>query len=235
MRIFLVLILLISINVNSQSKGTDKIDVSNLSPWVSENIDDYIGAYYFGISESESELRIYISDNLICAQLMTYHWNEKLNGFIEKYENLKNVRIIENKFYSDKSNGEFVECRTENGFSVGLLVDNPWSYENQIEKELGSRLPDKDVYLVGDFANASKKLIKEKDLQDLNLSELKIMRNEIFARYNYKFKSGGKMDKYFSKKDWYNGVNENVDNCLTDIEKQNIRLTQKIENKKNSL
>jgi hypothetical protein len=56
------------------------------------------------------------------------------------------------------------------------------------------------------------------------------MRNEIFARYGYKFKSGGEMDKYFKSQDWYSGQHDNVNDFLTELEKENIKLIRQIEN-----
>lgn len=233
MKKILFLILLFSINANSQTQGMDKIDSNKLNSWKPKNIVDYSGVYYFGISESESELRIFITDNIICAQLMTYHWSNEFMGFITDYENLKNVKIIGGKFISNKSNGEFMEYRGENGYSIGILIDTPWSFEGQNEKEFGSRLPDKDVYLTGDFPQASQKILKYDSINQLKLDHLKIMRNEIFARYDYKFIVGGEMDKYFSNKKWYHRINENVDKWLTEIEKKNISLIKEIEKEKN--
>ncbi len=63
----------------------------------------------------------------------------------------------------------------------------------------------------------------------MNLEDLQIMRNEIFARYNYIFKSGGEMDTYFKKQSWYIRINKNVDQLLTDIEKVNIKSIRKVE------
>ena len=73
--------------------------------------------------------------------------------------------------------------------------------------------------------------LTEKELCKMSKYELKIMRNEIFARYGYKFIEGGTMDKYFSHKDWYRGDYDNVDDFLTPIEKHNINLIQKCEKK----
>lgn len=58
------------------------------------------------------------------------------------------------------------------------------------------------------------------------------MRNEIFARYGYKFKTGGKMDSYFQQQDWYKKQHDNVNDFLTGIEQQNIKLIQQIEQTK---
>ncbi len=73
-------------------------------------------------------------------------------------------------------------------------------------------------------------------LNDLELSikskqELKIMRNEIYARYGYAFIDGGEMDKYFRHQDWYKPYYTNVDSFLTQIEIYNIVKIKEFENK----
>jgi len=213
----------------------DEINSSDLHSWNTDNIKEYSGAYSFGYSESESELRIFISDGIICAQIMDYKWSEKFGGFIANYENLENVKIEGNHFYSNKSNGEFMEYKTDKSFSVGLLIENPWSYGGQKESEFGQRYPDEEIYLPGIFSQASTELLKYDSLKLLSSKELKIMRNEIFARYDYKFKLDGEMDKYFSKEKSYHRIYDNVDKWLTEIEKKNIILIQKIELEKNGL
>jgi len=60
-------------------------------------------------------------------------------------------------------------------------------------------------------------------------SELRIIRNEIFARHGYIFKSQDLKD-YFSSKDWYKPKFENVDSYLTDDEKQYIQVIRNAEN-----
>jgi len=56
--------------------------------------------------------------------------------------------------------------------------------------------------------------------------EYDYMRNEIFASYGYKFKSK-KWQKIFSEFDWYKPLFDNVDDSLTDIERENIQYLQK--------
>jgi len=88
----------------------------------------------------------------------------------------------------------------------------------------------KKYHLNGDYKVASCRLVKNIDLEDLSKTELRLMRNEIFARYGYKFKSID-LQKHFLSKDWYNGFASNVDEYLTDIEKKNIKLIREFEQK----
>ena len=54
------------------------------------------------------------------------------------------------------------------------------------------------------------------------------MRNEIFARYGYRF-SSPRLKEYFGAKEWYSPREDNVDNYLTEIEKYNIALIREAE------
>ena len=86
--------------------------------------------------------------------------------------------------------------------------------------------------IYGDYPEASMKLLDSLELNNLSKKELRLMKNEIFARYNYIFKSED-LRFHFGPKDWYMPENNNVDNCLTDIEKKNIELISKLEKSKN--
>ena len=54
------------------------------------------------------------------------------------------------------------------------------------------------------------------------------MRNWIFARHGYKFKTAN-MQEYFNAQDWYVGVNDDVSSMLSSIEKKNIELIKRYE------
>ena len=57
----------------------------------------------------------------------------------------------------------------------------------------------------------------------LTLEDLDLMRNEIYAEYGLKFKTE-KWQQYFSQKPWYKPTYDNVDQFLSHIDKQNIKL-----------
>ena len=60
------------------------------------------------------------------------------------------------------------------------------------------------------------------------LQNLKIMRNEIFARYGYRFKTKDMAD-YFGIKAWYVPQYDDVTSMLTEIENINVALIQELE------
>lgn len=83
----------------------------------------------------------------------------------------------------------------------------------------------------GVFGVASFRLLKSNDLDNYSKSDLRLMRNEIFARYGYVFKNKELRD-YFLEQDWYVAKNCNVDKYFSKIERENIILIIDYENKK---
>ena len=82
--------------------------------------------------------------------------------------------------------------------------------------------------LPGKFPQASLQILNHNDVNYLSARELKIMRNEIFARHGYIFKTDD-MSTYFREQSWYVPRYNNVNNMLTSIEKENIKLIQNYE------
>lgn len=85
----------------------------------------------------------------------------------------------------------------------------------------------------GKYPMASEKILNKSDIENFTFWELKIMRNEIFARYGYVFKTES-MKEYFNDQTWYREMIKKSpsDNCaeyLTDIEKINIKLIKSVE------
>ncbi|MGC4100992.1 YARHG domain-containing protein [Ferruginibacter sp.] len=81
---------------------------------------------------------------------------------------------------------------------------------------------------VGMYPDASKRLLKEADVENLMKPELQQMRNEIFARHGYCFKKKDLREE-FENKDWYIPNTVDVKKDLTEIEKKNIALIKKYE------
>lgn len=80
----------------------------------------------------------------------------------------------------------------------------------------------------GDYPDASIRVLTASELSGYSKRELKLMRNEIFARHGYIFKTED-MKKYFSSKQWYEPKYNDVNSMLTDIEQQNIGTIKQLE------
>jgi hypothetical protein len=74
----------------------------------------------------------------------------------------------------------------------------------------------------GEFPETYQRLLRQWDLSERSVEVLRLMRNEIFARYGYRFKEP-ELLAYFKKHRNYEPRLSNVDAFLSEIEKENIK------------
>ena len=67
---------------------------------------------------------------------------------------------------------------------------------------------------------SDKRVMSEEDIANLTKSQLRLARNEIYARHGYIFKSQD-LQKYFSSKSWYH-PDHSFDGSLNEVEKENV-------------
>lgn len=78
---------------------------------------------------------------------------------------------------------------------------------------------------IKDCATCLSKNIKEEQIADLSIDELRFLSNDLYARKGYKFKSND-IDSYYSNKTWYKALDNNNKIVYSAIEKQNIEMFQ---------
>ena len=108
------------------------------------------------------------------------------------------------------------------------LMNKNWFRIDSTKFASDYKIDTNDFKLDGDYVEASTRILDTNDLAKYSSEELRLMRNEIFARYDYIFKSQD-LREYFGPKDWYMPNNKNIDSYLTEIEKKNIELILKLE------
>jgi hypothetical protein len=74
------------------------------------------------------------------------------------------------------------------------------------------------------------RIVTETDLQGRSKAELRVMRNEVYARHGRVFQSP-ELHDYFSKKPWYSQNPSYTDSLLSSVDKENVRVIQESENK----
>lgn len=206
----------------------------NFYPWDYYSIQEYAGSYHFGFSEDESTLNIIIAHEKVYAQVKSGTFNSTGTAWVWEYRNLTDVRINGNRFYSKETNGTFF-IGERNGEKVkGLKLEKSWSatYNDGEVWEFGKKTHNLNDEYSGKFTQASVRVLSTYELNKMTSQELKVMRNEIFARYGYIFKTGGQMESYFRKQDWYKPLQKDVNKYLTELEKENIILIRAAEQKK---
>jgi len=231
MRHATIIVYFFSTQVFGQYIASERIDETHLLPWNPKTTLEFQGVYHFGDSERESDLVLFFAGDKFYGQLRSGSFSEDGKTWIWKYENINDIKVNGNAFVSDKIQGEFV-LYVNASKSKGLKVINPWSAGLEPGAyEVGLRHNSPEAYFSGKFAKASMWLLSEDEMRALNIKDLRIMRNEIYARYGLIFKRGGEMDKYFRTQKWYRGVHQNVDTFLTELERTNIKLILEVEGK----
>jgi len=127
-----------------------------------------------------------------------------------------------------KNDGEFnfrIDEKDPN-LVLGSWKPNDKSKEEkayQLQRKVFEYKPD-----AGDYPEASQRLLKPKDVENLMKEDLEFMRNEIFARHGYCFNKKN-LRQQFEMQDWYVPNTVNIKGYLTDIEKKNIELIKRYE------
>lgn len=81
---------------------------------------------------------------------------------------------------------------------------------------------------VGSYPETSTQVLKVSDVNNMLKQELRIMRNEIYARHGYSFKKKD-MREYFDGQDWYMPMHTDIRTNLTEVEKKNVDLIRRYE------
>ena len=105
--------------------------------------------------------------------------------------------------------------------SWGLFLFIILSCTNSTKGELNTQVSTTSI-------SPPQQLITEVELRNKTSKELRLMRNEIFARYGYIFSSHDLIN-YFSKRSWYKPDSRDVTEKLTEIDRINIQKLKSIE------
>jgi hypothetical protein len=74
------------------------------------------------------------------------------------------------------------------------------------------------------------RIVTETDLQGRSKAELRVMRNEVYARHGRVFQSP-ELHDYFTRKPWYSQNPSYADSLLSSVDKENVRVIQESENR----
>jgi hypothetical protein len=89
--------------------------------------------------------------------------------------------------------------------------------KNSTNNNSGNSELSSSTYILPD---SDKKVLSEEDIATLSKQQLRLARNEIYARHGYVFKSAD-LQQYFSSKSWYT-PDPSYNGSLNDIETKNV-------------
>ncbi|MGG9970786.1 YARHG domain-containing protein [Ferruginibacter sp. SUN002] len=149
-------------------------------------------------------------------------------GLVTKKDSVYNIDAREPG--DDKNDGAFKILYKESNKDVVVGNWVPYKETPQLKAKQFSLSRKSFVYSkdVGIYPQASQRLLKDDDVNNLTKWELEVMRNEIFARHGYCFKKKN-LRETFEDRDWYVPHTTDVKNLLSDTEIKNVTLIKKYE------
>lgn len=124
------------------------------------------------------------------------------------------------------------------GFALNRTPQSVFDSSNSTsiqEPEIQSQTSEISKSSLDDYSWLSQRLVKNPDLDNKNGFELDIMRNSIFARHGYRFRTLG-LQKYFDDQPWYTPKylpQDFPENLLSHIEVQNVEFIARYQDRYN--
>jgi hypothetical protein len=163
--------------------------------------DKFDGKFEFTINENDSE--------------MVGTW--KAFGKVKMFSRVYTLRKILFQYDASKE----LESRYIDG---NKMKENKLMYEDEEYIEESYFSTSASVF---DF-NSSLEELNSKDVENLSKADIYILRNSIYARHGYSFKST-QLSSYFQEQSWYYPVKADIKKELSKIERKNISLLMRYE------
>jgi len=174
---------------------------------------------------------IYILLVVVLLLSSTFIWyfvtQQKANEEKLKAEiNIKNKELILKQEEIQNQKDFALEEKTKELELKEKEIENHKEFINYLKKV--PEYKSKNISYPGIFPQTSMKYLNYDDIKGLSSNQLRLMRNEIFARHGYIFKSDD-LKNYFSKQGWYSPRFSDVTGKLSNIEKSNIEFIKSYE------
>ena len=193
--------------------------------------ESFQGEYGFGSSESEYEIVILYTKGTFYAKETRHPITE--NGFGLVTERIPIIFADGSITIHEKMTYDLYICirnsinNKQGDFGIGYFSINRQENGNEIHSI--SYHDKTEINIPGEYPEASFVKLEKEELQMHSTRDLRLIRNEIFARNGHIFIENGHMDTYFSKQSWYKKIKKITLNDLNDIEKHNIKLIRSLE------
>lgn len=86
------------------------------------------------------------------------------------------------------------------------------------------------AFATATYSDASRRVLKNIDINGMTARQLRLLRNEIYARHGYTFRSTD-LTEYFSQFDWYTPTSSDVSGSLNIFEQKNTIFLRNAEQK----
>jgi hypothetical protein len=222
--------------VNNGSPNTTIYKYDEKDNLIEQKSNGYTENYEYN-SKGDVSLKKLTMDGEKYSTIRIYKYNDKGDKINETYKDRGNSQEINYKY--DTKNNLIEIDDDENRYIINYEYDDFGNWIKEIKKVNDDTYvterkidyySDEDAVsinqqnsLPGKYQIASERILSENDIANIDKYELKLMKNEIFARYGYIFKTP-EMKAYFESQNWYKPKYDDVTSYLTEIEKNNIAL-----------
>jgi hypothetical protein len=134
----------------------------------------------------------------------------------------KQIKDMENDVTSEESSEDL------DYYDDSDLSEDDYDSDLDEDSDNYSDSSEENEYVLPDSA---KRKLKKSDLKGLSIEELRIARNEIYARHGRMF-DDKKLQKYFDSQSWYEGTvpaSEFSEDVLSSVEKKNVAFIRQFE------
>ncbi|MEP6676621.1 MAG: YARHG domain-containing protein [Ferruginibacter sp.] len=211
---------------NNTAKDTAKDKTVAVTTPVIETTNPLLGYWVGFLGDNKLNLSLQqVNGKEISGKSIAAGNYRDIKGSIEENSDAYVIHMTEPG--DDKYDGRFDFTIKKSGMVCsGSWVPNDKTMKEKIftcSKKEFTYKPDAGLY-----PEASQKLLAEDDVANLIKSDLRLMRNSIYARHGYSFKMKDMRDEY-DHEEWYIPVTTDVRNELTAIEKKNEVLLKRYE------
>lgn len=216
------------------SQSGMRVDPSLVDEKVGDSVTKINTVFHFKNDTKNYFIKILNLDGKTYAQgiseFIKLDFNSRKGGDLHrKVQKLTNIKIEDGNFISDQVKASFIflkekdKSHNESNSKIKLMVCTKDKIGNR-----NCRINDDEVILTpqefpGKYPQTAFTRLGIEDLKDKKPKELELMKNEIFARYGYRFSNPDDV-KYFYKQDWYEPIVDNKNIELNDLESDNVAM-----------
>ncbi|MEO1448696.1 MAG: YARHG domain-containing protein [Bacteroidota bacterium] len=193
---------------------------------------------------SPCEVRI-MKNELYARHGYQFHKNPRMQAYFESQEWYNEIPKVDassgeifERFFSriEKRNAIFLSAHEGSCAQIGTPKKKPVLKPES--KPVPSLAPASTsvAKVPGRYPQASERYLNEQDMDGLTPCEIRIMKNEIFARHGYKFSINGSMVRYFARQQWYREIPDSnrsggylMSHSFSEIERANVSLLKRFE------
>jgi len=218
--------------------GEDKISPVFVGQKVNVNV-THNGVILIGVGNKDNIMKTDLDGKILwktSADINVYQDDDNHNGCsIQIIDDNIVVYLVDQDISDGVTQTKYIVLNSD-GQIIFEFKDHEYKWLNNTNKSYynNSNIHRQEIDASDEYIlpHSGYKLLTDNDLRELSKEELKLARNEIFARHGRVFKDKV-LQSYFNKKSWYQNLyklKEGEEPVLSTIESKNIELIKKHEN-----